>query len=981
MFDPTPEPRLFALPPGVDFARELVVGLEDRLTDASPEDWANVTIFVNTRRMQRRIREIFDDGPSRALPRLRLITDLALDPRASALPPPAAPLRRRLEVAQLVTRLLEAEPDFAPASAAFDLAESLVALMDEMHGEGVTPEDIEALDVSDESGHWARSLKFLKIVQPFFAADGSIPGIEQRQRTVIDELARLWLQTPPSGPIIVAGSTGSRGATALLMEAVARLPLGAVILPGFDFEMPQRVWDKLDDVLTGEDHPQFRFRALMARLGLDANRVRRWTTSAPASSARNALISLSLRPAPVTDEWLSDGPELQELASATEGLTLLEAPSPRIEAEAIALRLRQAVEEGITAALITPDRMLTRQVTSSLERWNIVPDDSAGTPLALSAPGRFLRQIADIAGSRPGAADLLSLLKHPLCQSESEERGPHLLRSRELELWLRSEGLAQPGLAELRLWAEKTGDRDPGRLYWSEWLGSWLERLSELGPGYLGDLHRQLITLAEQLAAGPALGGSGGLWQKAAGRTAKAACDQISQHADAGGILSPLDYSRLLSNVLAGGEVRDRDAGHPQVLIWGTLEARVQSVDLTILAGLNEGTWPASPSPDPWLNRRMRKSAGLLLPERRIGLAAHDYMQAIAGRDVWITRSVTSDEADTVPSRWLNRLTNLLGGLKDAGGEELLREMKRRSAPYVTSALAMSEVGPPKPARRPAPRPPVEARPTEFSVTDVSTLIRDPYAIYAKRILKLRPLDPLTPEADALLKGTVIHKIFETFLEKHVPPDDPDALAALMDSADSVLAEHCPWPTMRHLWRAQIDRIASWFLMTEVERQVRGKPAYFEHEGSTSSTNPPFTLKAKADRIDVGENRNALIYDYKTGAPPSRKKQVAFEKQLLLEAAIVSRGGFEGLQGRTVTTAEYIGLGSNPGIVAAPLDSEPPEKVWAELCELLALWRDRKTGYIARMAPERISFDGDYDHLARRGEWEDSDDPNPEDLA
>ncbi|HBB82406.1 MAG TPA: hypothetical protein DC031_03815, partial [Sulfitobacter sp.] len=77
-----------------------------------------------------------------------------------------------------------------------------------------------------------------------------------------------WQDAPPQHPVILAGSTGSRGTTALLMEAVARLPQGAIILPGFDFEMPTAVWNELDQALLAEDHPQYRFRKLMNMLGV-----------------------------------------------------------------------------------------------------------------------------------------------------------------------------------------------------------------------------------------------------------------------------------------------------------------------------------------------------------------------------------------------------------------------------------------------------------------------------------------------------------------------------------------------------------------------------------------------------------------------------------------------------------------------------------------------------------------------------------------
>ena len=261
MFDPNaPGPRLFGLPPGADFAGDLIRGIEARLAGAPPADWARTTLLVNTRRMQRHLREAFDAGPPRALPRIRLITDLAHDPTATDLPPATPALRRQLEIAQLIRGLIDSDPTIAPRAAVHDLAASLVRLLDDMHGEGVAADAIAGLDVSDESGHWARALTFFGIVERYLDSATDAPSLEQRQRAAVEGLARRWADTPPDHPIILAGSTGSRGATALLIEAVAKLPKGAVVLPGFDFDMPADVWTQLDDPLSGEDHPQFRFR-------------------------------------------------------------------------------------------------------------------------------------------------------------------------------------------------------------------------------------------------------------------------------------------------------------------------------------------------------------------------------------------------------------------------------------------------------------------------------------------------------------------------------------------------------------------------------------------------------------------------------------------------------------------------------------------------------------------------------------------------
>lgn len=953
---PTPGPRLYALPPGVDFAAEVARGLLMRLPD--PEDLARVTIFTNTRRMQRRLRDCLATGPARLLPRLRLITDLALDPIAADLPPPIPPLRRKLELTRLIATLLDREPDLADRAALFPLADSLARLLDEMHGEAVPPEAIADLDVTDLSGHWARAQQFLSIATAFARADA--PDREARQRAVINRLAALWAENPPQDPILVAGSTGSRGATALFLQTVAKLPQGAVILPGVDTDLPAHVWDRLDTALTAEDHPQYRFKRLADALDISPADLPRWTDTPPANPQRNALISLSLRPAPVTDQWRTDGPALGDLLPATDCITLIEAPSPRAEAETIALRLRAAVEEGITAILITPDRMLTRQVAAALDRWSLTPDDSGGLPLALSAPGRLLRQVADLMGRPATAADLLALLKHPLCHAT--DRGPHLLHTRDFELWLRRKGLPFPTGADLLDWRQDD---------WTAWLAPLLDRLAAIREAPLADLVPLHLTLTEAFARDPAQ-----LWAEAPGRAAQSVTTALATHAEAAGTFTPRDYAALFSAVIANEQVRNPDTGHPRILIRGTLESRVDFADLVILGGLNDGTWPGTPPPDPWLNRAMRHQAGLLLPERQIGLSAHDYTQAIAAPEVWLTRPIRSDDAQTVASRWLNRLTNLLAGLPDQNGDKALAAMRQRGQDWLARAATLSDAAPVPRAPRPSPRPPAKARPKQLSVTAVTDLLRDPYAIYARHVLRLRALDPLTPSPDAPLRGQVVHRIFEIFTQSPVPDR-----ATLMAATDNVLAEDCPWPTIRTLWRARIDRIADWFIDTESARRALGTPALIEQLGALPIPSHDFTLTGKADRIDLTPDGRALIYDYKTGTPPSDKQQRQFDKQLLLEAAMVERGAFPTLGPTPVADAAYIGVGAKTAIVPAPLADLPPALVWAEFLQLLTTWSRRDRGYTARIAARRATDAGDYDHLARYGEWDHTTPATPEDVG
>lgn len=972
MFDPSDTPRLYGVPPGVDFPRALVEGLRARHAGQPPQALARVQLIVNTRRMARRIRELFDQGPPCLLPRISLLTDLGEIWDLAHVPDPVPPLRRRLELVQLITKLLDSAPDLAPRSAIYDLSDSLAGLMDEMHGEGVTPETIEALDVSDQSGHWARIKSFLGIVRHYFEAGGAAPDVETRQRLVIERLAALWGETPPTHPVILAGSTGSRGATQHLMQAVARLPQGAVILPGYDFDMPGPVWDALGDAMLSEDHPQYRFCRVAVGAGVSPTQIRPWSETAPANPARNALVSLALRPAPVTDQWLRDGPLLRDIAGAMADVTLIEAPSQRQEALAIAMRLRQAAEEGRTAALITPDRTLTRQVTAALDRWDILPDDSAGLPLHLSAPGRFLRHVSDLLRNRLSAEMLLTLLKHPLTH-EGAERGKHLRLTRELELHLRRHGPPYPTEDSLRGWAE--GQKDALLPDWVNWLCDCFLNRDYSGEIPLESSVAAHLTLAEKIAQGCHGDGSGTLWLRDAGQEARKAVGELQAEAGVAGALSASDYASLFHKILSAREVRNPVDPHPHILIWGTLEARVQGADLLILAGLNEGSWPESPKPDPWLNRALRHQAGLLLPERRIGLSAHDFQQAVAAPEVWLTRSVRSADAETVVSRWLNRILNLLSGLPDQGGPEAIAAMRARGRLWLDRATALEEPGETPRATRPAPCPPVAARPDHLTVTEIKRLIRDPYAIYARHILRLRPLDPLMRVPDALLRGTVLHEILEGFIRETLAHPDHCTYATLMQHAETVLAQNVPWAEARALWLARLERVADWFIDTEAQRRALAHPVAFEASGRATLPDLGFTLSAKADRLDLDDLGRLHIYDYKTGAPPSTREQASFDKQLLLEVAIAERAGFVEMGPTRVARAVFIGLGSPPKELAAPLDTEPPEKIWSEFHALISAYFDPDMGYTARRAPRNADEDGDYDQLARYGEWDLTDPP------
>lgn len=963
-------PRLFAVPLGAPYPSSFVDGFLQRMPADNPTELARATIIVNSGPMGRAIRDAFLARGPTLLPRILPLSQIeALVPGAN-LPPAVDPITMQLELARLVQGRIAADPALAGGGTAYDIAGSLIRLLGEMASEGVSAEDLQALDVDGHSDHWARNLAFIKLVDRFLAKDAALEA-EARQRKIVEALIAGWRDGAQTAPIFIAGSTGSRGTTRMLIEAAAKLPNGHVVLPGFDQDLPPSIWKELS-----EDHPQYRYAALMSALEIGPQDVSHWAGASIALD-RKRVLSLALRPPPITDQWIKEGPHLPHLPDALSKVTLIEAASPQEEAQAIALGMRAAVEAGNSVALVSPDRRLTRRVSAALDRWGIEADDSAGRPLALSAPGRLLIQVSTLTWPSTPFSELLALLKHPLVATGAD-RGAHLLMVRELEIWARRRGVAFASAQTLTQWAKDA----PERHTWVGWVLGCLPVSFGETELDLGETLAATIAAAEALAAGHDGTGTGGLWDEAAGDLAREQLAALIQAAPAAGLIAKRDFRAILAAALSA-EVRSAILPHDDVVIRGTLEARLIEADVVILAGLNEKTWPPADDHDPWLNRSLRKRAGLLTPDRRTGLSAHDFEQGFGATELWLSRTRQTDDGETVPARWLNRLKNLVDGLPERDGPAALEAMAKRGADWLTLAQNIDRRLPIMPTSpRPAPAPPVAARPKSLSVTAVERLIRDPYAIYARYVLDLRALPQAPSAPDARLRGEVLHQIADRFTQTPLGDDPALDRARLMKLAAEALEKNVPWPATRFVWLARLDRIADVFLTGETQRQLDGTIVVRE-QADEITFGEDFKLVGRADRMDRRAD-GIVIYDYKTGKPPTADQIRHFDRQLLLEALMVERGAF-GLTGPVVAVG-HIGLGSTPTADVHTLGPDEGlkldiETISAEFAQLLKAYTAPDQGYASRRIIAKKEYVGDYDHLARYGEWDEADTPTPTEVG
>ena len=1022
--------RWFTIPAHRPFVDDLAAGLLQMLAPGGPEALADATVLTPTRRGARTLAEAFvKAGGGRAvlLPQIRALGDLdegepPFEPGelALTLPPAVSPLRRRFELARLVhdnaSRLpFERAPD---APACLELADALAAFLDSLQIEEIVDPPLDGLVEGDLAKHWRLSAEVLKIAVvdwPKRLRSLGLIDVSERRALLLRTLATQWKDRPPAGVTVAAGSTGTAKGAADLLAAVAAAPQGCVVLPGLDTDLADEAWEDID-----EAHPQAALKRLLDRHGVARGEVAEWPSPEGVGDrlrgrSRRRVINEALRPAEATADWRAQIDKLRAegassgidpIAEGLVGLSVVRAAAEEEAAAIAALALREALEvPGRTAALVTPDANLARRVSARLSRWGIAADSSAGLPLAQTPVGVLIGLLAEATAEAPNPVRLLGIVKHPLVRLG---RDPERLSSarRDLERY----GLRGPrprgwdGLfARLKKLSAHPGEsRDPGFLPASDappednknaWVPAFAGMSGESGavglaqdlkaaldlaaaPFVLGsvspdDAARALIDALEALARGPD-GDAGGLWANAAGESAASLLAGVAEEGSALPPATASGFAAIAGRLLAAQPVRTGGAAHPRLRILGALEARLVGADTLVLAGLEEGVWPGSPAADPFLSRLMRERLGLPPLERRIGLTAHDFAQAACAPQVVMIHADRRGGQPAVMSRWLWRLETLARG----AAVELPR--RPELAAWARALDAPIESPPPslKPAERPRPKPPVEARPRVLPVTGVEMWVRDPYGVYARYVLRLRNLERPDEPVEARARGTAIHAAFEQFVRDHpeVMPAEAETVFARM-LMEHLEAEGMPEPAMARE-RTLAERAAGWAMDFERDRRP-GARLLVEQRGELTFDGlfAPFTVTARADRIEVCSGR-ADVLDFKTGAPPTPKQvEAGFAPQLTLTAAILRGGGFTEAGATMPGELLYVRVIGRrvAGELKHAVDMDSATAAEAALNGLklrVERFDNPETPYLAWAAPQFLSqWGGDYDHLSRLYEW------------
>lgn len=948
-------PTVYSIAAHRSFADALAIGLI-REHGKDPLGLARGRILLPTNRAVRAVRDAFvrAAGDGLLLPRLIPVGDPEIEERIGGaldpadgddpLPPAIAPRDRQLALAAMLV-----EGGASPVEA-MRRAQDLAAMLDQLEVEKVEPAALRALaaDHPELEAHWERLLAQLSLLfdrYPALLAERGETSLAARRNALLERLSERWKATPPAGFTIAAGITTTAPAVARLLGTIARLPEGMVVLPALamEREMPEAEWEALggDGKSPQLSHPQYHLKLLLDRMDVARGEVEAWRhggrAAAPAVRAR--AVAHAMTSAAFSDKWVDLPPPERRLT----GVKTMQLPDPASEAAAIAIAMREALETpGRTAALVTPDRVLARRVAQQLGRWGITADDSAGTPLSATPLGTLAAAILESVAQRHAPVALMSLLKHPLVGGEGRERGD----------WLR----------DVRLLDEKLRGPRPGEALKGldahfENLEAWarirpvVEQVDALFPETLpvsaqaGALREAIALLAGERA-----------WAGSAGRALGQLVSELEHGVDGKRLAVPRRDMPALWEQLASREaIRPAYGGHPRLFIWGLLEARLQQADLMILGGLNEGSWPAAPSPDPWLAPRLRRELGLQGLDYRTGLAAHDFISALGAPTVLLTRAARDGRAPTVASRLWLRLQAMTGGLAREHRIERL-------------ASTLDTQREDKRADRPRPAPPAAERPRDIYVTAVDRLKGDPFAFYAQAMLRLRPMDPLDSDHHAKWKGDAVHKALENWLEK-----DGCAADKLIPRVQAILDDEALHPMLRALWEPRLMEAIDFIAGEVATGRKNGRvPLAAERRGKRRIGE--VTLHGIVDRIDrIGEDGLAIV-DYKTGKPPSVKAvREGFALQLGLLGLIAESGGFEGVEG-SPQAHEYWSLAKRYGKLGFVMNADdraPGDFLDATLAHFLELASEYLTGdkpFVAKLNPAYSPY-GDYDQLMRLEEW------------
>ena len=719
------------------------------------DDFSRVLIFLPSRRAIRSVEKFIvnKSGHSVILPNLIPLGEGAEDEEESYID--TISNRERVII---LSRLLSADANVKNIATALTLAQDFIRLQDYLENEGVQITDVNWSDIIDDkyATHFQNKARILDIIKQL--PNNRLTTTQKRNADI-----RAWKKhLDKYDCVIVCGSTASVPATADLMEYIAGLPNGKIILSGKisgetkDFEL--------------DTNPYKSEYLFLKKLGLSVDDVQ----------------TIDVGKSDIDIMNIAFGNTGQHIKDKLDNCKLIECARESEEALAATQIAKRAINENKSVLIITPDAAANQRIKSEMEHCGINADFSSGLSGTMTDLGRAILNLFDD-------------------------------------------------------WIENN-QKEFEKLY-TQHNYNLFDMLVEFVDSENGYNFQPNFTIENESDIP--------IWN-----AIKETAD-ILQSNDI--ILNVHDARAFMADAIGSVSIRPIKKEDCKVCVLGTIESRMQTADVIILTGLNEGMFPGLGYENAWLPRNIANEIGLPSPNRKVSLMSLDFMNLSCGNEVYWLRSKQMGGTLTTESRFLSRVRVAIGDIRT--DNKILKAVR-----------AMDDV-PYRPLDYSSPTPPIDK--SDIYVTEIELLIHNPYAFYVKHILKLRKKDDYWVLPDARNFGILVHDVIENAHDFNAQKliDEMDVRAKQVLPDNSILF---------YFWHKRFCEIAPF-----VEEFFKNKSIkYKEVLGSVNIAGR--NVRARADIIWDG-----VVMDIKTGSAPTKKQLLdGTMPQLPLEAFIMQNNGF-----------------------------------------------------------------------------------------